>query len=66
MDSIATDVVGIGYMFMCCLGGVDYNNIWDMVYKCVGIVYIHSIGHDVSTREFVGIFVYPTQLLYFL
>ena len=30
---------------------------------CVGIVYAHQFGHDESTSESVGIFVYPTQLL---
>ena len=32
----------------------------------VVIVYTHQIGHDVSTRESGGIFVYATQIGYFL
>ena len=32
---------------------------------CIYNILIKS-AHDESTREFVGIFVYPTQLLYFL
>ena len=30
------------------------------------VAYAQQIGYDESTRESVGIFVYPTQLLYFL
>ena len=44
MDYVAKDVGGIGnitHMFICRLGGVDHNNLGDMVYKYVWLLYIH-------------------------
>ena len=29
------------FMFICSLGGVDHNNLGDMVYKYVWLLYIH-------------------------
>ena len=42
MDSVAKDVGGIGnitHMFICRLGGVDHNNLGDMVHQYVWLLY---------------------------
>ena len=55
-------------MFICKLGGVDHNNLRDIVYKYVWLLYIHIklTMIWVQGRESAGIFIYPTQVLYFL
>ena len=49
-------------MFICSLGGVDHNNLGDMVYKYVWLLYIHI--KSAMMRVQGNQLVYPTQLLF--